>query len=531
MPNWKNERGVEIFVQTGSLRVAETPERAREIRDLVEMGRQIGFDIDHLAIDEVAQRLPYMQTDDLLDACYCPTDGHLQPAELVSAYLTIGREHGVVYRSSCPVRDLEFSGGRVCGVVTDQGTISTGVVINAAGPWSYLVADLVDAPLQTAALGHVYLTTRPDDRHPVDRLSPAIRDRHLRLYSRPESGGLIVGRYGSEVVQHDMGSLPDDFDMSALSVRPDDLHVALLIDATKKRFPWIDERTPMTITRGIMTFTPDGKPLCGKRTDIDGLFHCSGFCGHGIVQSPVIGVIMADLVLDGHTDYDIEAIHADRFFEHPELQTRPDIEAAAARCSPRTTDGSRTVEAIPRARPQRVSQPYEFPGAGSDQAGSRHRRGDPSRPDGMGVDTSHLSYLINPFDAIAVEEALRLRERRDDVEVVAVGIGGEAYEDELRTALAMGADRAIRVDAPEPLDPWNVAEILAELSRRLEPRLVLMGKQAVDDDSAQAGQFLAARLGWPQATFASQIDDSDDGATVARETDHGIETIAVPGRR
>ncbi|HAA52245.1 MAG TPA: hypothetical protein DCE43_21180 [Planctomycetaceae bacterium] len=148
-------------------------------------------------------------------------------------------------------------------------------------------------------------------------------------------------------------------------------------------------------------------------------------------------------------------------------------------------------------------------------------------PDGLDVDTSHLSYLINPFDAIAVEEALRLRERRDDVEVVAVGIGGEAYEDELRTALAMGADRAIRVDAPEPLDPWNVANILAELSRRLEPRLVLMGKQAVDDDSAQAGQFLAARLGWPQATFASRIDESDDGATVARETDHGIETIAV----
>ena len=131
--------GVEIFVQTGSLRVAETPERAGEIRDLVEMGRQIGFDIDHLTIDEVAQRLPYMQTDDLLDACYCPTDGHLQPAELVSAYLTIGREQGVVYRSGCPVRDLEFSGGRVCGVVTDQGTISTRVVINAAGPWSYLV--------------------------------------------------------------------------------------------------------------------------------------------------------------------------------------------------------------------------------------------------------------------------------------------------------------------------------------------------------------------------------------------------------
>lgn len=148
-------------------------------------------------------------------------------------------------------------------------------------------------------------------------------------------------------------------------------------------------------------------------------------------------------------------------------------------------------------------------------------------PDGVGIDTANLSFLINPFDAIAVEEALRLRERRDDVEVVVVGIGGEAYQDELRTALAMGADRAIRIEAPEPLDPWNVAGILAELVRQLEPQLVLMGKQAVDDDSAQAGQFLAARLGWPQATFASRIDDSDHGADVARETDHGIETISV----
>ena len=320
--------GVEIFVQTGSLRVAETEERAGEIRDLVEMGRGIGFDIDHLELDEVAKRLPYMRTDDLLDACYCPTDGHIQPAELVAAYLKVGREHGAVYHSNCPVRGLEFSDGHVQGVVTDQGTISTNVVINAAGPWSYLVADLADTPLQTAALGHVYLTTRPDENHPVDRLSPATRDRHLRLYSRPESGGLIVGMYGADAVQHDMRSLPDEFDMSALSVRADDLHVALLIDATKRRFPWIDERTPMTITRGIMTFTPDGKPFCGKRPDIDGLFHCSGFCGHGIVQSPAIGVIMADLVLNGQTDYDVEAIHADRFFEHPQLQSRSEIEAA-----------------------------------------------------------------------------------------------------------------------------------------------------------------------------------------------------------
>ncbi len=319
---------VKIFVQTGSLRVASTDERAREISDLVAMGQEIGFAIEHLPIDEVAGLLPYMRTDDLVDACYCPTDGHLQPAELVTAYLKIGRDNGVEYRSGCPVRGLDIVAGRLRGVKTDQGTIETATVINAAGPWSYLVADLAESPLQTAALGHVYLTTRPDDNQPVDRHSPAIRDRHLRIYSRPESGGLIVGMYGTEAVQHDMGSLPDDFDMSALTVRADDLHVALLIDATRRRFPWIDERTPLTITRGIMTFTPDGKPFCGRHPEIEGLFHCSGFCGHGIVQSPAIGVIMADLVLDGVTDYDIEAIQADRFFEHPELQARPGIETA-----------------------------------------------------------------------------------------------------------------------------------------------------------------------------------------------------------
>ena len=149
------------------------------------------------------------------------------------------------------------------------------------------------------------------------------------------------------------------------------------------------------------------------------------------------------------------------------------------------------------------------------------------RDDGLDVDTTHLSFVINPFDAIAVEEALRIGERQDDVEVVVAGIGGEAYEDELRTALAMGADRAVRVAAVEPLDPWNVARILATLVDRLEPRMVLMGKQAVDDDAAQVGQFLAALLDWPQATFASEINDDSLGAVVSRETDHGIETVRV----
>ena len=318
---------VEIFVQTGSLRVASSPERAQEIKDLVAMGKSINFDIDHIDQDEVAARLPYMKTDDLIDACYCPTDGHLQPAELASAYMQVGKSEGVQYLQNCPVQKVLVHNGKAQGVETAEGTFHAPAIVNAAGPWSYLVADLAETVLPTAAIGHYYLTTRPDENHPVDRLSPAIRDRQQRIYSRPESGGLIVGLYGEEAIQYDMDQLPVDFDMSSLKARQDDIHVALLIHATQQRFPWINERTPLTITAGIMTFTPDGKPFCGKMPAIEGLYHCSGFSGHGIVQSPTIGVIMADLVLTGQTDYDITAIEADRYYDLPAFQQRDDIKA------------------------------------------------------------------------------------------------------------------------------------------------------------------------------------------------------------
>lgn len=148
--------------------------------------------------------------------------------------------------------------------------------------------------------------------------------------------------------------------------------------------------------------------------------------------------------------------------------------------------------------------------------------------DGRTIDDSLLPYVLNPFDAIALEEALRISEARDgDTEILAVGIGETAYEDELRSALAMGVDRAMLIEAESDLDPWNVAQALAALTAREKPDLILMGKQAVDDDLSQTGQFLAARLGWPCATFASKIEFLDDALRIARETDAGIETVRI----
>jgi glycine/D-amino acid oxidase-like deaminating enzyme len=319
--------GVEVFVQTGSLRIAETSERAAEIAALVDMGKSIGFDIEHMPIEEIARRMPYMRTDDLVDACYCPTDGHLQPAELVSAYIKIGKDRGVRYKTNTPVTEILLEGDRIYGVRTAEAEYHAPVVVNAGGPWSYLNAELADTVLPTAAIGHYYLTTRPDANRPVERLSPAIRNRELRIYTRPESGGLIVGIYDAEPELHDMRSLPVDFDMSLMKATRDSIQVARLIDAAHQRFPWIDERTPMAITTGIMTFTPDARPFCGKMPGAEGLFHCSGFSGHGIVQSPAIGLIMSQLILDGTSSYDVKSIEADRYFDMPGYLERGDIES------------------------------------------------------------------------------------------------------------------------------------------------------------------------------------------------------------
>ncbi len=165
------------------------------------------------------------------------------------------------------------------------------------------------------------------------------------------------------------------------------------------------------------------------------------------------------------------------------------------------------------------------------------------KPDGSGIVTDNLKYVVNPFDEIAIEEALRLKDKGGGAEVVLVSIGGKTCSEQLRTGLAMGADRAILVLAEQELDSLGIARILEKLTRDEQADLVLMGKQAIDDDANQTGQMLAALLGWPQATFASKADSleseaekqgmpgvmiKDATAKVIREVDGGLETLEVP---
>jgi len=151
------------------------------------------------------------------------------------------------------------------------------------------------------------------------------------------------------------------------------------------------------------------------------------------------------------------------------------------------------------------------------------------RPDGTGIVTDNLKYVINPFDEIALEEALRIKEKLGDTEVVLVSIGAKTCSEQLRTGLAMGADRAVLVLTDDPLGPLIVARVLKKLADDETPDLVVMGKQAIDDDANMASQMLAEMLGWGQATFASKVELSGDqtSASVTREVDGGLEDIEV----
>jgi electron transfer flavoprotein beta subunit len=149
------------------------------------------------------------------------------------------------------------------------------------------------------------------------------------------------------------------------------------------------------------------------------------------------------------------------------------------------------------------------------------------KSDGSGVETANVKMSMNPFDEIAVEEAMRLKEAGVVKEVVVVSCGVAACQETLRTALAIGADRAILVESNDELQPLAVAKLLKSVCEKEKPEIVIMGKQAIDDDSNQTGQMLAALLGWPQATFASKVKVADGKAEVTREVDGGLETVSI----
>lgn len=149
------------------------------------------------------------------------------------------------------------------------------------------------------------------------------------------------------------------------------------------------------------------------------------------------------------------------------------------------------------------------------------------KPDGSGVETQHVKMSMNPFDEIAVEEAIRLKEKGIATEVIVISIGNDTCQETLRSALAMGTDRAVLVKTDRLLEPLHVAKLLKPLVEKENPGLVILGKQAIDNDCNQTGQMLAGLLNWAQGTFASKLEVENGSARVTREVDGGLETLAI----
>jgi glycine/D-amino acid oxidase-like deaminating enzyme len=324
----QEQAGRQIFTQSGSVRIASTEARAAEIRQAIETGRATGLAVEPMDAQELQRRMPYMRTDDVIAACFCPTDGYLHPPELAELYIQVARQNGVDLRPHTPVEQIVVQDGKVVGCRAAGERVSAPVVVNAGGPWSHLVAGLAEQRLPTAGIAHLYFTVGPGPDCPVDPLSPSARDRENRIYSRPtREGALHIGIYEAEPVLYDMAALPGSFRMSAMATPRDHPTVQALWKAARFRFPFLREDTPMRITTGIMSWSPDGNSLCGEMPDVNGFYHCAGFCGHGVMQSAVIGVLMAELILDGKCRYNLDEIAADRYYDFPEFADRAHVEA------------------------------------------------------------------------------------------------------------------------------------------------------------------------------------------------------------
>jgi glycine/D-amino acid oxidase-like deaminating enzyme len=319
-----------LFTQSGSIRVAATPARAEELRATTMMAARAGLEARLLDPAEVGRLIPRMRTEDLLLACLFPSDGYLHPPEVAELYIRAGRAAGVEYRERCPVTRLTMRGGRVVGCETAEGPYHAEVVVNAAGAWSHLVAGLIDQRFPSAGVGHCYLTAFPDP--PFDPWTPSIRDRGHRLYARPtREGAFHVGVYEPHPVVFEMEAIPPELRMRDLGTGAFGTTIEMLQKAARHRFPWLTADVPVRYTTGIMSWSPDGHPLCGAIPGVEGLYHCAAFCGHGVMQSAAAGLLMADLIVDGRWRFDPAELAAERWFDWEQLPDRAAVDQACGR--------------------------------------------------------------------------------------------------------------------------------------------------------------------------------------------------------
>ncbi len=305
----KDETGQDpAWREVGGLRLASSAERLEEIKRLVGMAGSFGVPMELVSAKEAQDMFPLMNIDGVVGAAYTPNDGMIDPTMLTNALAAGAKSRGAKIFQDTNVEGINLKNGRVSEVVTDQGTIKTEIVVNAAGQWGKEVARMVGLNLPVVPMAHLYAITKPIEG--VGHDIPTLRDPDLLVYWREEVGGFVTGGYERNPVPFGLKGIPRDFKYQLLP--PDWERFTPLMENSIKRVPILEKAEIRQLLNGPEGFTPDGEFLLGP-TAVKGFWVACAFCAHGLAGAGGIGKTMAEWIIDGHPEWDVWRLDVRRF--------------------------------------------------------------------------------------------------------------------------------------------------------------------------------------------------------------------------
>jgi glycine cleavage system aminomethyltransferase T/glycine/D-amino acid oxidase-like deaminating enzyme len=293
--------------EVGSLRLASSQERMEELTRQAGWAKTFGLPLELISAAEAQRLFPPMSTDGVLGAAYLPTDGYIDPSQLTFALAEGARRGGAEIFQHTRVTGIEVGAGRVCGVVTDKGSIEADVVVNAGGMFAQELGALAGINVPIVPMAHEYLVTKPAGL-PLEM--PTMRDPSLLVYFRPESGGLVMGGYERHCAPWSLDGIPPDFNGKLLA--EDWPRFEELMENAVRRVPSLAEMEIVRLINGPEAFTPDGEFILGP-TEVRGLWTAAGFCAHGLAGAGGMGRLVAEWIVEGTPSLDTWEMDSRRF--------------------------------------------------------------------------------------------------------------------------------------------------------------------------------------------------------------------------
>jgi glycine/D-amino acid oxidase-like deaminating enzyme len=306
-----------IYFQTGSLKIARTPEHRLQLERDVERGQKLGVDIDFVSPAAARQLMPFFEPVNIHGVTYARNDLYLEPGQLPRGYARATQKLGGVLLPNTAVTGIGVEDGRIDKVITDRGDIRARIVVDAAGAWTRLVAGLAGARVGAIPTRHQLLITNPIPG--VEPHQPIARVIDCNVYIRPADGGLMLGGYESDPMQFDMASLPTGFGIGDLPLDVSVLH--RLAGLVADQFPVFREISIREHRGGLPTMTADGEHIVGPLPDVQGFFVAGGCCVGGLSIAPIFGELLAEWIVSGKPPMDLSALSPARFAVQAQMET------------------------------------------------------------------------------------------------------------------------------------------------------------------------------------------------------------------